>query len=831
MEFLGRNALKQLQELRASKTFHPSYSELNQDERVYLMVEQAIRDGRYSEVDAIAAQAPTKRVHLLSETYRDLFTNAVKAFRSVEDLLELTQKNEPILQRRLSFWQAHLKALLGEFQESGDIYAKLNKESLVVDTWQIEEACLIALFQYLSGESSFARESHYLADQLLGRQPDSFLSVFNSAMALRTAIKLSDAEMFDHFIQRLESSATETEFKRFRLRQLGYRAIILAQNGDLAYSNAYWSLADQNFLHNESPFEAGQYLILRGLGSLLSGEEHHQIFFERARNELLKANSTGPYLFELEFAELFSGIANPWQRGRGLEDSIQKVIEIRSLLVQRRATATPSLFGFIEEGIQYCDHLLKAPVGNNRFYPKFSLVLNILENSSNLTRFDASVSHYRAIPSFVRYISEEELNEESIVKALARSLRQRVTYDNKIGKINLENETMLAIPDVKVLLGLAQTLMKMRKDLEESSRASSLVHVARQVSHDIRSPLSALDVVFMGLPHLEEEKRVLARLAITRIKDIANNLLNGYTKPIDKRAPDSKENNHCCVLLCSALIDELVSEKRAQYRNYLNIDIDYQAEEGTYGLFVDVDPVGLKRVLSNLINNAVEALPKKCGKIRITLKSEANSVVLELTDNGIGIPEPILRNLGKREMTFGKSGTESGYGLGIYHAFSTIKSFRGEIKIESLVKKGTSVFIKLPQAQIPTWFVEELKIKKGIKIAIVDDDVSIHQIWQSRFDLLNNQATQVEIFHFSSPQNIYEWLALNPLKINLFLIDYEFLDSVENGLDLIASLKIQKNAILITSRYGEIPILNRTTEMQVKMIPKGLAGLVPISMH
>jgi signal transduction histidine kinase len=69
----------------------------------------------------------------------------------------------------------------------------------------------------------------------------------------------------------------------------------------------------------------------------------------------------------------------------------------------------------------------------------------------------------------------------------------------------------------------------MRAQLE---LASERYKVARQVSHDIRSPLSALDVVLSSVSSLPEEQRILARLAINRIKDIANNLLLQNRQPV-----------------------------------------------------------------------------------------------------------------------------------------------------------------------------------------------------------------------------------------------------------------------------------------------------------
>lgn len=105
-----------------------------------------------------------------------------------------------------------------------------------------------------------------------------------------------------------------------------------------------------------------------------------------------------------------------------------------------------------------------------------------------------------------------------------------------------------------------------------------------------------------GLSSIPEERRILIRNAVQRINDIANDLLEKskssklgltatVTSSIDQMSP---------------LIDSLVSEKRIQYRDRSNIEISVDLEK-SYGLFAKVNANEFKRVISNLINNSVEA--------------------------------------------------------------------------------------------------------------------------------------------------------------------------------------------------------------------------------
>ncbi len=64
-----------------------------------------------------------------------------------------------------------------------------------------------------------------------------------------------------------------------------------------------------------------------------------------------------------------------------------------------------------------------------------------------------------------------------------------------------------------------------------------------------------------------------------------------------------------------------------------------------------------------------------------------------------------------------------------------------------------------------------------------------------------------------------------------FLIDYELLDHTVNGLDLIEKLGIEERSVLVTSRYEESNVKLRCETFGVKLLPKALAGFVPINIE
>jgi hypothetical protein len=100
-----------------------------------------------------------------------------------------------------------------------------------------------------------------------------------------------------------------------------------------------------------------------------------------------------------------------------------------------------------------------------------------------------------------------------------------------------------------------------------------------------------------------------------------------------------------------------------------------------------------------------------------------------------------------------------------------------------------------------------------------------------RFEKTNIKMAGVEVFHFSTPDQLPHWIKANEniLTNTLFLIDYEFLGFEQVGLDIIENLGIQSQSILITSHYEEIGIKQRCERLGVQLIPKDMAAFVPIT--
>ncbi len=379
------------------------------------------------------------------------------------------------------------------------------------------------------------------------------------------------------------------------------------------------------------------------------------------------------------------------------------------------------------------------------------------------------------------------------------------------------------------------TLVEQSRRIILSEQDKVRLQIAHQVAHDIRSPLAALTVATQHLQEVEEDKRIMIRSAVQRIEDITNDLAGTKHTQESGQMPGSKKS----VYLLSSIIDGLVSEKRLQFRSRMGVNIHAELDEASYGLFVSVEIDQFKRVISNIINNAVEAFDEG-GNVVVTMKKASDSLVIQIRDNGKGIPAEILPKLMQRGATFGKEG---GKGLGLCHARETIESLGGKIDIRSICvgvgspdpageetsplrKSGTTVTLVLPRHEAPFWFVPEIKIASDV--VILDDDTSIHQIWENR--LTSAGIEKNKIHHFATSESITKWYdnGRDRTQKHAYLFDYEILGDAKTGLDVIEELKIGNQAILITSRYEDEGVLQRCQKLGTRLVPKNLAGFVPI---
>jgi two-component system NtrC family sensor kinase len=112
-------------------------------------------------------------------------------------------------------------------------------------------------------------------------------------------------------------------------------------------------------------------------------------------------------------------------------------------------------------------------------------------------------------------------------------------------------------------------------------------------------------------------------------------------------------------------------------------------------------PSQLQQVFTNLILNAIQAMPKG-GALTISsrMREDLKAVEISFTDTGVGIPEENLSKIFEPFFTSKKVG--EGTGLGLSVSYGLIKNHGGEIKVKSEKNQGTTFTVTLPIASKET---------------------------------------------------------------------------------------------------------------------------------
>ena len=351
----------------------------------------------------------------------------------------------------------------------------------------------------------------------------------------------------------------------------------------------------------------------------------------------------------------------------------------------------------------------------------------------------------------------------------------------------------------------------------ESESKIFLGELAARVAHDIRSPLNTLNAVAATLPNAPEEKSRLLKDSIQRIRDIANGIVD-YNRQVLYHERKAKSQSLSAVesrpVLVFSLLEALISEKRLQYKDR-SVRIDCDIAGPCYRAFVLVNALELRRTLSNIIDNAVESLAVD-GTVSVVLAVNRGNLVLTVTDNGRGMSPETLARLGEKGFTYGKT---QGTGLGVYYAKGTVESFGGEINFASTSTTGTTVTILLPMTQPPLWFAEQITIRRGATVLVVDDDATVHAVCR---EVLKDVGQDIDILHFFDPKSVMSWYIQNKGKIGKYqvLTDFDLKASDADGIDLIERIAKEGSALLVTSAFEDQTVLDRCAELNVKILPK-----------
>jgi two-component system NtrC family sensor kinase len=234
---------------------------------------------------------------------------------------------------------------------------------------------------------------------------------------------------------------------------------------------------------------------------------------------------------------------------------------------------------------------------------------------------------------------------------------------------------------------------RMSQAFMRSSKLASIGELATGLAHEINNPLAIISAEQTNIRDLLgtmngnpaniaeiEESIERSKNQVRRCADITKRMLQ-----FGRSRESALEPTELGPRL-KDIVDLL--QRRANVRNVrINLDI----REGLPPVMID--PLELEQVIINLIQNALDALPKG-GTIAVRSYRKGNEVHLEVEDNGMGIPSENLDRI--FEPFFTTKPVGKGTGLGLSMCFGIVSSWGGRISARSIMGKGTTIEILLP---------------------------------------------------------------------------------------------------------------------------------------
>jgi PAS domain S-box-containing protein len=456
----------------------------------------------------------------------------------------------------------------------------------------------------------------------------------------------------------------------------------------------------------------------------------------------------------------------------------------------------------------YPEHVAKNLNENTRKVIESGQIVEFEEEVVNITTGDAK--YYTSIRSPLRD------DDGNIIGTIGTSVD--ITAKKEAERLHKEA--------VRLQQEAVQLELKSQEQLLQEKE--KLITLAHTVAHDISSPISALNMMMHACNELPEKKRLVIKRAIESILDIANNLLSNYrneeqrtTSEIEQRQP----------LLISDLIVQLLSEKKAQYSNHA-VRFETEIANDAQFSFAQMQTSQFRRSLSNLINNAVDALANiDQDTVTITLSADDDFIVVKIQDNGKGMSSDMIQKMMNRQsFTEGKA---NGHGIGLQQVWDTLDNNQGTMTVSSIPNDGTTIQLTFPRICAASWIAQTIHLVPNSITVILDDEESIHGAWDTRFVSYLKSHPTLAVHHFKQGQEALDFFS----KLNskdkdrvVFLSDYELLRQAKNGLQIIEESGI-KNTTLVTSYYANSQIRDKALSLGVKILPKQMASIVPIEIN
>lgn len=277
----------------------------------------------------------------------------------------------------------------------------------------------------------------------------------------------------------------------------------------------------------------------------------------------------------------------------------------------------------------------------------------------------------------------------SYITKTLQEISKKITQTN-LNKKNEKIKVKKASREINLVINayneMVDKLEESVSQLSQNQREEAWREMAKQVAHEIKNPLTPMRLTAQSFqrkfdtddPNIKQKLDDFIQTLIQQIDTmsaVASAFSNFASMP-------AQQNETLDVVEVVGLALEIFNE------NF----IEFHSEENE--ILTVMDKTQLIRVITNLVKNAIQAIPENSHnpKVEVHIKKQQNDIVIAVKDNGKGISIEDKSRIFEPKFTTKTSGM--GLGLGIIK--NIVESYKGTIRFETEIGKGTTFYVSFP---------------------------------------------------------------------------------------------------------------------------------------
>lgn len=272
-----------------------------------------------------------------------------------------------------------------------------------------------------------------------------------------------------------------------------------------------------------------------------------------------------------------------------------------------------------------------------------------------------------------------------------------VLPDTTVKTIRVETFISSLVDKRRIILGIIEDISSFREHSDTLNKFSNKKNALLNIlSHDLLGPLGTiqnLSTLIKKKTSESEGKEIsqlidsIEKISMQSILMIRNLLSQEFLESANAELVLRRVN------IVNVIRETLVGYKQSEE----TLERIFNFSVSSEGIQVDIDETKIVQALNNLLSNAIK-FTQENGVINVSIKEEDNTILLAVSDNGVGIPTKYHADLFNKFTPARRTGLhgEVSHGLGMSIIKSIIEWHHGQIWVESKENQGTTFYIRLP---------------------------------------------------------------------------------------------------------------------------------------